>query len=94
MATDAMSERLVFDAEQAIGFLPDTDRIHTFRNPAGMLIGADWDRDDLVAAMRKAEVIDGTGESAQNLGHGLAFSDEHGMLFIETKGRTDAEVGE
>lgn len=74
--------------DDAIKRLPDGDMIHTFRAGPGVLVGADHERDRLIADMRKAPNIEVTGPGAQAMHHGLAIFDEHGVLFIET--RTDA----
>jgi hypothetical protein len=78
------TEKIPLTPAEAIALLPDKDSIHTFRQAGGTLLGADWDRKDLIKALNKydAEV---TGENAQALGHGMAFRDEYGYLFIETK---------
>lgn len=81
-------ERIVLSFNAAVPFLPDGDRIHTFMD-GGILIGADWGRNELLAAMKEAE-IHVTGETAQRMKHGLAIERPGGaMLFIETNGRTD-----
>ncbi len=69
--------------DEAVKLLLDGDTIHTFRNPgAGMMIGADWSRESLLDAMRKADEIQVTGRHAQAMGHGLVI-DNGGLLFIE-----------
>jgi hypothetical protein len=75
--------------ERAIELIGDGPRIHTFRNTGNILIGADWDREDLIAAMRKAGAILITGPMAQRALHGLAISEGGSPLFIETTERTD-----
>jgi len=74
-------ERVILDVVDAMAMLPEGDRIHTFRGP-GILIGADWDREDIVNAIKKygAEL---SGAMATALGHGLALNDGS-WLFIET----------
>ncbi len=78
-------ERVFLTADEAIAMLPDGDDIHTFRNPNGMIIGADWRRDTLIAAIRSVHEIELAGETATRMNHGLAIHDEHGLLFIATK---------
>lgn len=71
--------------DEAIKYLPDGPQIHTFRNSAaGLLLGADWEREDLLATMRKYAVLP-TGPGARAMRHGLALRDDQGVLFIETK---------
>lgn len=79
---------MLIPIDQAIELLPDGEYIHTFRNPGGMLVGADWPKVDLVEAMRCASGIARTGAMAQSLKHGLAIDHNGSLLFIETKGET------
>lgn len=81
---------LTLDA--ALAALPDGEMIHTFMNPAGMLVGADWTRMQIVRALGRAKEIMVTGTMAQGMGHGIAINDHEGrMVFIATKCRTDSE---
>ena len=78
-------EPLIVSLEQALARLPNKAEIHTFRNPASMvLIGADWDRDDLVEALSDADEIHETGNLAMSAHHGLAIMHDGRWLFIET----------
>lgn len=86
------NEKLTCTLDEALGFLPDGEYIHTFMNPyAGNLVGAEWERDDVIDLLRKVNEICITGEEAQSLDHGLAVYDKEGdvNVFIQTKGRTD-----
>ena len=70
-----MSGRITIPFHEAVELLPEGDEIHTFVNPApNVLIGADWERDRLIEAMRLSPEIDVTGEHAQKSGHGLSIS--------------------
>jgi len=85
-------ERTTLTYEEAVAFLPDRDEIHTFRNPApGMMIGCDWERAHVLAALGEAEAegIGITGGHAQATLHGLVIVHEKQYLFIETVRRTD-----
>ena len=89
-------ERKSVDADTAIAALPDGDDVHTFmQGGTGMLLGADWSREDIAAALRKAERIDVTGDQAQSMRHGLAIRHPRAdaWLFIETRERTDSTAG-
>lgn len=78
-------EREFVSLETAISMLHDRDgRVHTFRDSAIGLIGADWTREQVIDAMRGSPHIEITGPNAQKMGHGLAITDETGQLFIET----------
>ena len=79
--------RLTYDA--AVALLPDDGRIHTFLNPAeDLLIGADWDREDVLALLLSGQP-ELSGEQATAAGHGLvAWRGEGGRLhpvFIQTR---------
>ena len=84
--SDITTKRDTLPFDEAVAFLPDGDRVHTFRGSGPMMLGADWQRDKLIAAMRKADAVHITGEFAQSMKHGLAIYDG-GMLFIATKGK-------
>lgn len=75
-------------AEQAIGILPDSDKIHTFYNPGFGLIGANWDRAEIIDKLQKSAHLELTGPTAKGMGHGLcAYNDskyQSKILFIET----------
>jgi len=73
-------DKLTFDA--AVALLPDGEYIHTFRNPGGMLLGADLPRDSILEIIKEngAEL---SGELATRMGHGLAVYDGK-WLFIAT----------
>ena len=75
--------------EQAISILPDGDYIHTFYNAPFGLIGADWNRDDILDKLRNSDIIELTGEQAKTMEHGMCcyqktakFQSE--ILFVET----------
>ena len=79
------NERLTHD--DLIRLLPNKVRIHTFRNPLhGILVGADWDRAEILRACEKhgAEL---SGPEATAMDHGIVVTDEKGPVFIETRGR-------
>lgn len=68
--------------EKAVAMLPEGDSIHAFRNSPGVLIGADWERADILEVIKKhgAELA---GPTATGMGHGLYVNDGIG-LWIET----------
>ena len=75
--------------EQAIGILPNESEIHTFFNPNGILIGADWKRDELIDKLRKSDHLELTGGTGKSMNHGLCAYDKTAkyqgdILFIET----------
>ncbi|MEN6312754.1 MAG: hypothetical protein ABFD25_00745 [Clostridiaceae bacterium] len=77
-------ERVKLSPADAIALLPDGEYIHTFRQAGPTLIGADWERNDMIKALNKYEA-EVTGEQAQAMNHGMAFCDDYGWVFVETK---------
>lgn len=87
-----MSDADLVSLTTAIGMLRNRDgRVHTFRGGGAFLLGADWNYDDIVDALRHAPRIEVTGPAAQALGHGLVI-DKDGLLFIETKPALEASA--
>ncbi len=76
-------ERVKVNFKDAVAMLKPGDRIHTFRQGAMALLGADWDRDDLLDWIEK-HGVELAGEIATKMNHGLVGMDHHGPLFIET----------
>lgn len=70
--------------EVAVGMITENKYVHTFRQGGMIIIGADWERDDLISAMEK-HGVQLAGEQATQMGHGLCLKDDRGFLFIETK---------
>lgn len=70
--------------EQALRAIPDGECVHTFRNPGGMLVGADWGRAEIEAAIRATDAIVLTGPMARGMGHGLAINYDDRPLYIQT----------
>ncbi len=82
MASDNGREFLTYD--EAVAMLPDDDRIHTFLQGGWALLGADWDRDDVLSLLRtgKPEL---SGETATRMGHGLVAWRNDEPVFIATR---------
>jgi hypothetical protein len=79
------TDREFLTPEDAEAMLPDGEYVHTYSNPAyGIMIGADWPRDEVVKLLRthKAELA---GPMATANGHGIAVLDEEKRLFIATR---------
>jgi hypothetical protein len=82
---DTTDERVVVPLDDAIARLCIEDgRVHTFRSSAIAVIGAHWDLEDLVAAMRTYG-IEESGPEATGMRHGLVLIDKHGPVFIATR---------
>lgn len=74
--------KLTYD--DAVAMLPDGDTIHTFRSTPIALIGCDWDRKDLLSAIRDGDPQLG-GQACTAMGHGLVIYAGGEPLFVETK---------
>lgn len=71
--------------QEAINLLNDDERIHTFRNPAGILLGCDNDRSRILEIINEAKTIQIGGAGCRNLKHALVIEERNGsMLFVET----------
>lgn len=78
-------ERKFITPEQAISLLKEAEEIHTFRNPNGILIGCDIDRESIIEKLKLySDKIEIGGEACRNLQHGIVLKDSRGYLFIET----------
>lgn len=76
--------RIILTKEQAVGMLPDKKYIHTFRSAAGILLGCDWSRADILKAI-EAHDVELSGPAATGMDHGMCLKDDQGWLFIEAK---------
>ena len=48
----AKALRKFINPEDAINLLPEGETVHTFLNSGMCLVGADWDREELIAKIR------------------------------------------
>lgn len=81
--------KIYLTKEQAISVLPDGGTIHTFYNPGFGLIGADWERDDILDKIEKSDIVELTGPGARSMGHGICAYNkdtkwQSQILFIQT----------
>ena len=83
-----MMDKRYISYKQAIHLLPDSETIHTFLNPnGGLLVGADWSREEILDKLQNSDVIEIAGERSKAMGHGMAAYDHESrgyVLFIET----------
>lgn len=77
------SERVVLSPIEAEAMLPEGEMIHTFRQAGYALIGADWERSEIIKAFQtcKPQLA---GEQATAMKHGIVFFDDYGAVFVET----------
>lgn len=80
-----MSEREFLTIDQAKAMLAEGKNIHTFRQSGYALLGADWERSEIIKALESSDSIELSGQAATALGHGICIKDESGWLFIETR---------
>ena len=81
-STNTNDEPVLLTYDEAVALLPDGDEIHTVMEAGPTLIGADWDRKDVLTLLRESPRRDVTGPAAQKSGHGLA---EDQVVFTKAK---------
>jgi hypothetical protein len=86
----AAEERVELTPEQAIAMLPEGEYVHTFRNSAGVMMGADHGRVALEKEIHEAERRELAGRIATGMGHGLVLYPkgaqyQRDLLFVATK---------
>lgn len=67
---------------EAKAMLPNKSSIHTFRSSPGILLGCDWQKDELEKAI-ETHACELSGEHAEKMGHKLCINID-GHLFVET----------
>ncbi len=83
-------EQVFLTAAEATGVLADGDRIHTFANSAGMLVGADWDRSDVVEHFEEVGEVQVGGAMCRNMGHALCTMTGRRLFFAHDEERLAA----
>lgn len=78
MAEQVEEPPVFITAEQAIRLLKPGARVHTFLNPAGMLVGCDTDRAVAVAAINSAARLEIGGDGCKRLEHALVVWNSEG----------------
>ena len=72
--------------DEAVAMLPDREKVHTFRQGGLGLLGADWPREKILAAIKEhLDTLNETEGVSKRMGHGLVLVDDTGPLFIETR---------
>ena len=84
-----MAKRRFVTLAEAISLLPEGEYIHTFYNYPLGLVGADWDRAEIIQKFKKSDKIELTGTMARSTGHGLAVYNDNTkyqseILFVTT----------
>ena len=84
----AKALRKFINPEDAINLLPEGETVHTFLNSGMCLVGADWDREELIDKIRSVGYREITGSTARSMNHGLALwnagDKQSDVLFVET----------
>jgi len=85
------NERVIVSIAQAMEMLDikthedGRTTVHTFVTPGmGVLLGADWDLEDVAESMRK-NPVELAGPQAVALGHGLVLEEPERPVFLATK---------
>lgn len=76
-------ERVFLDKDEALRLLSDHEEIHTFRDAGACLIGADWEREELVKAISGGCSAEIGGDACRKVGHGLVLFVDAKPLFVE-----------
>lgn len=75
-----MSEHRFLTAEQAVSLLHDGEYVHNMRGGIGLMMGADWSREEAEKAFRDAESIELGGPNAYAMKHPIAVTEKSGRL--------------
>jgi hypothetical protein len=78
-------EAILLTYDEAVALLPEGERIHTFLDSGIAILGADWDREQVLALLATTDRREVTGSAAQSMGHGLAAFRDGEPVFIETR---------
>lgn len=76
-------DRIFLTPDEAAGLLADGEFIHSYRQAGFALLGADWERSEVIAALSKAKSIEIGGPSCQAMKHPIVMIDAHGPCFFE-----------
>lgn len=77
-----MTEKIRLTPEEAIACLPDGDLIHTLYSNGFVLVGADWDRQEVIDHINKHNGAEIAGPAARRMNHGICL-DAASRLFCE-----------
>ena len=79
-------ERKFLTDDEAIAMLDVQDGcVHTFVDPGGVLLGADWDEGQAIKEIKQADTCELAGETATSMKHGLAVMTGSRCVFFATK---------
>ena len=87
---DVKDNRVFLTPEQANSMLSQDEMIHTFLSLPMVMLGADWERSEIIKLIDDAPPmgLQLTGETAQSMKHGLAVwrgpEDKGEWVFVET----------
>ena len=80
------NDRVMLTPEQAESMLAEGDTVHTFLNPGGILLGADWNRQEAVDLIKSSHQREIGGSMCQSMGHELVvWRDEQTPVYMATK---------
>lgn len=85
-------EKILLTEDAAIAMLPDGDSVHTFRSTGMALIGCDWDRQDILDAIKHWPCEVG-GPMCRQMRHGLVIHDgKPSPLFVSVRDDFDYSI--
>jgi hypothetical protein len=89
------TDRIHYTVHEALEMLPSGNTANVkVNNVAGMIVGADWTKANLLKVMMNARLIEASGPIAAGTGFGLHVLAEDGSrYFVETRNATDAAKG-
>jgi hypothetical protein len=62
-------EKIILTPDEAESLLLEGEYVHNYSNPAGMLLGCDYGREDAIAELRKAHAIELGGDGSKSIKH-------------------------
>ena len=83
--SEQVDDRVLLTAIEAISLLHEGERIHTFRSCGMALIGADWDRAEIIDAINASEIVEVGGDGCRAMNHGLVVWTGDLPLFVECR---------
>lgn len=79
-----MERNIEMTKEEAVTLVGgEREYIHAFKNPNGMLVGADWDWKTFLSELDSADEIVHAGEAATQMKHPLAVRKNDRWTFFE-----------
>ena len=85
----ASDKRVVLTADQAMGLLPDGEAVHVIVDTGACLLGAGWDRTQVLDLVRSGARCEVGGDQCRRYDHGLVVWRDKQPLFVATRDDVD-----